>query len=241
MHAPDPVTAAEDPRARAQLQRWLLAKSAEKRIEWGLNTLSGAHVLTSSFGAQSAVSLHMLNQACPGIPVIVIDTGYLFPETYRFIDELSERLRLNLKVFRAQLSPAWIEARHGRLWEQGSEGIARYNQLVKVAPLQKALDELGARTWFSGLRRSQASSRSELPVLDLRWQRWKLHPILDWSDRDVGAYLKRHDLPWHPLWHEGYVSIGDHHTSHRWHPGMDLDDTRFFGLRRECGIHLDAA
>lgn len=241
MHAPDPVTAAEDPRARAQLQRWLLAKSAEKRIEWGLNTLSGAHVLTSSFGAQSAVSLHMLNQACPGIPVIVIDTGYLFPETYRFIDELSERLRLNLKVFRAQLSPAWIEARHGRLWEQGSEGIARYNQLVKVAPLQKALDELGARTWFSGLRRSQASSRSELPVLDLRWQRWKLHPILDWSDRDVGAYLKRHDLPWHPLWHEGYVSIGDHHTSHRWQPGMDLDDTRFFGLRRECGIHLDAA
>ena len=94
------------------------------------------------------------------MPVILIDTGYLFPETYRFVDELVVKLGLNLKVYRPRDSPAWMEARHGRLWEQGLDGIERYNGLRKVEPMQRALEELGVRTWFAGLRRSQAESRS---------------------------------------------------------------------------------
>ena len=107
------------------LEQLLAGLRAEQRVEYALKHLRGAHALSSSFGAQSAVMLHLVNQVAPGIPVILTDTGHLFPETYRFIDELSDRLKLNLKIYRAALSPAWQEARYGRLWEQGLPGIER--------------------------------------------------------------------------------------------------------------------
>lgn len=236
---PDLVTAAEDSRALATLNRWLEKRSADQRVQWALKTLPGTHVLSSSFGAQSAVSLHLLTRQQPRIPVILVDTGYLFEETYRFADALSNRLKLNLRVVCPQLGRAWMEARHGKLWEQGLEGLGQYDRLHKVEPLKRALDDLNARTWFAGLRRSQASTRENAQVLELRSGRWKVHPLIDWSDRDVWMYLTRHDLPYHPLWHEGYVSIGDVHTTQRWQPGMREEETRYFGLKRECGIHLE--
>lgn len=240
MSPPDPVAAAEDGRALADLNRWLERRSAEDRIAWALASGAENHALSSSFGAQSAVALHLLSQQKPDIPVILIDTGYLFAETYQFIDQLVDRLKLNLKVYRPTLSRAWMEARHGRLWEQGLPGIERYNRLRKVEPMQRALDELGVRTWFAGLRRIQSESRAATPVAELKQGRWKVHPIVDWSDRDVFEYLKHHNLPYHPLWDQGYVSIGDFHTTQRWEPGMREEDTRFFGLKRECGIHVEA-
>ena len=109
----------------AQLEK----SSAEERVSWALENLPGAYVLSSSFGIQAAVSLHLVTRQQPDIPVILTDTGYLFPETYRFIDELADQLNLNLKVFRAETSPAWQEARYGKLWEQGVEGIE--NLIVK--------------------------------------------------------------------------------------------------------------
>ncbi len=236
---PDLVSAAEDPRALQELNRGLEARSAAARVAWALKTLPHNHALSSRFGAQSAALLHLVTAQAPGLPVILVDTGYLFPETYRFVDALSARLRLNLKVYRPQIGIAWMEARHGRLWEQGLEGIERYNRLRKVEPMRRALDELGVRGWFAGLRRGQASTRSAAPVLELRNGRWKFHPIVDWSDRDVWRYLRQHDLPYHPLWEQGYVSIGDVHTTRPLGEGMRAEDTRFFGLKRECGIHQE--
>ena len=236
---PDLVTAAEDSRALTDLNDWLETLSAARRVAWALKTLPGAHVLSSSFGAQSAVSLHLVSRQREDIPVILIDTGYLFEETYRFADELTERLQLDLRVYRPKIGRAWMEARHGRLWEQGLEGLQRYDRLRKVEPMRRALDDLGARSWFAGLRRSQASTRAGARVLELQHGRWKVHPLIDWSDRDVWHYLGEHGLPYHPLWHEGYVSIGDVHTTTRWQPGMREEDTRYFGLKRECGIHLE--
>lgn len=237
MNAPDPIAAAESPRALAELNAWLGRQSADARIAWALDHLAGTHALSSSFGAQAAVSLHLATQRRPDLPVILVDTGYLFPETYRFVDELSARLSLNLKVYRPQIGIAWMEARFGRLWEQGLDGLQRYNRLRKVEPMQRALDELGVRCWIAGLRRGQSRSRAGIDILELRDARWKLHPIADWTDRDVHAYLARHGLPYHPLWHEGYVSIGDVHTTRPLEAGMNEEDTRFFGLKRECGLH----
>ena len=211
--------------------------SASERVRWALDRLPSRHVLSSSFGAQAAVSLHLVTREQPDMPVILVDTGYLFPETYRFIDELTERLDLDLHVYRADLSPAWQEARFGPRWEQGREGITAYNEENKVEPMKRALRELGAATWFAGLRRSQSLSRAKTPYLDWAGDRWKVHPIADWTDRDVHRYLKRHDLPYHPLWHEGYISIGDHHTTKSLHEVDDSEQTRFFGLQRECGLH----
>lgn len=211
--------------------------SAEARVSWALEQLPGAFVLSSSFGIQAAVLLHMVTQQRPDIPVILTDTGYLFPETYRFIDELTAKLNLNLQIFRAETSPAWQEARYGKLWEQGVDGIEQYNQLNKVEPMNRALSTLGAQTWFAGLRRDQSGSRASLPVLAVQRGVFKILPIIDWDNRQVHQYLKQHGLSYHPLWDEGYLSVGDTHTTRKWEPGMAEEETRFFGLKRECGLH----
>lgn len=211
--------------------------SAEERVHWAYEHLPGQHALSSSFGAQAAVSLHLLTQVDPEIPVVLVDTGYLFPETYRFVDALTERLNLNLKVYRATVSPAWQEARHGQRWNQGVDGLNAYNEENKVEPMRRALRELGVSTWFAGIRRNQSKSRINAPYLEWSGGRWKVHPIADWNDRDVHLYLKKHDLPYHPLWEQGYLSIGDHHSTKPIHEVSTVEQTRFFGLQRECGIH----
>jgi phosphoadenosine phosphosulfate reductase len=213
------------------------ALTPDQRIEWALENLPGNHVLTSSFGAQAAVSLHLVTRVSPSIPVVLVDTGYLFPETYRFIDELTERMKLNLKVYSAHRSAAWQEARHGQRWTQGLEGLNAYNEENKVEPMRRALRDLGANTWFAGIRRNQAQSRAQIPYLEWSGGRWKVHPIAEWTDRDVHRYLTKHNLPYHPLWDKGYVSIGDHHSTKPIHEVATLEETRFDGLKRECGIH----
>ena len=209
----------------------------QERVSWAIAQFGGRLVLSSSFGVQAAVCLHMVTRLKPDIPVVLIDTGYLFPETYRFIDELTRRFRLNLKVFRSFLGPAWQEARYGRLWEQGIEGIERYNRMNKVEPMNRALVSLRASGWISGIRRAQGESRSAIPVLVQDGNCVKIHPIIDWTDRDVFLYLKQHDLPYHPLWHKNYLSIGDVHTTRRVGEGVEEEEARFFGLKRECGLH----
>jgi len=212
--------------------------SAEERVRWALERFRPEIMLSTSFGAQSAVSLHLVTRQWPEIPVVLIDTGYLFPETYQFADQLTHRLKLNLKVYRPELSTAWREVRYGKLWEQGVEGIERYNQLHKVEPMQRAIRELGVRGWITGLRRQQAKSRTELGVLRMQDGIMKVHPIIDWTDRQVYQYLTKHDLPYHPLWEKGYVSIGDVHTTRPLSGDMTEEETRFFGLKRECGLHI---
>jgi phosphoadenosine phosphosulfate reductase len=226
-----------DANALRKINEAFEAFSTEQRIERATELLPGAHVLTSSFGAQAAVMLHLVNRMIPGIPVILIDTGYLFPETYRFVDDLSARLRLNLQVVRSEASPAWQESRFGKLWDQGLEGIEQYNRINKQEPLDKAMRELHAETWFSGLRRVQSRSRAQLAPIEFKRGRYKVHPLFDWTDRDVGQYLAKHDLPYHPLWNKGYISIGDWHTTRSLSEVDSLEELRFFGLKRECGLH----
>jgi phosphoadenosine phosphosulfate reductase len=237
---PDPTTAAESPRALAELNAWLATRSAGERIAWGLESLAGNHALTSSFGAQSAVSLHLATRLQPDLPVVLLDTGHLFPETYAFVDELTHRLGLNLKVYKPEALAA-ARARIERPWERGVAGLDAYHRTHKLEPMQRALAELGVRTWIAGLRRAQSDTREGIDFLELRDGRWKLHPLADWSDRDIGRYLVRHGLPYHPLWEQGYVSIGDVHSTRRWEPGLRVQDTRFGGLKRECGLHFDEA
>ncbi|WP_279048620.1 phosphoadenosine phosphosulfate reductase [Cedecea davisae] len=223
--------------ALAEVNAQLEKLSAQERVSWALDNLPGEFVLSSSFGIQAAVCLHLVTQQRPDIPVILTDTGYLFPETYQFIDELTEKLKLNLQVFRAAESPAWQEARYGKLWEQGVEGIERYNDINKVEPMNRAMATLGAQTWFAGLRREQSGSRAHLPVLAVQREVFKILPIIDWDNRTVYQYLTEHGLKYHPLWDQGYLSVGDTHTTRKWEPGMAEEETRFFGLKRECGLH----
>lgn len=223
----------------AEWNAHLESLKAEARVEWAMENLPGQFVLSSSFGIQSAVMLHMMTQVNANIPVLITDTGHLFPETYQFIDELTERLNLNLQVYRAKESAAWQQARYGEEWDMGGEALKNYNRRNKVEPLERGLANLEAGTWFSGVRRQQSEHRKSLSVVSVLRGRFKVHPIIDWSNKDVHEYLTKHGLPYHPLWDQGYVSVGDTHSTRPLTLGMDESDTRFGGGQRECGLHTD--
>ena len=211
--------------------------SAEDRVRWAVAEFGDKLILTTSFGIQSAVMLHLASRVAPEIPVVFIDTGYLFPETYRFADELTKKLKLNLKTYTPRRSAAQQEALDGKRWEQGLDGLKAYNFENKVEPMDRAVRELGATAWLAGLRRSQASTREGLGFVQVQNKITKVHPILDWDNRTVHRYLTEHGLPYHPLWDNGYVSVGDWHSSAPLQPGMTEEQTRFGGLKRECGLH----
>lgn len=223
----------------AQWNDALEKQSAMQRVEWAMEHLPGHFVLSSSFGIQSAVMLHMLTEVDANIPVILTDTGHLFPETYRFIDEMTKRFNLNLKVYSANESAAWQLARYGEQWNQDEQSLKQYNRMNKVEPLERGLSELGAGTWFSGIRRQQSDHRAGLSVVSVLRGRFKVHPIIDWHNKDVHQYLTKHNLPYHPLWEQGYVSVGDTHSTVPLTLGMSEQDTRFGGNQRECGLHTD--
>ena len=207
-------------------------------VRWAADAFGDGLILTSSFGAQSAVMLHLVTRVVPDVPVVLIDTGYLFPETYRFVRSLKDQLKLNLKVYTPRMTSAWMESMHGKLWEQGGVGLDRYHRIVKVEPMQRALEDLGTTAWLAGLRAEQTDHRATLRKVETDDGRYKVHPILDWSNRDVHMYLKEHDLPYHPLFHKGYQSIGDTHSTRPITGKMSARDGRFNGVKQECGLHL---
>ena len=245
--APARLALAPPPRASAPAQPDLEAADAaladatpEAVVAWAAETFGDGLVASTSFGIQSAAMLHLVQQVVPGIPVLWVDTGYLPPETYRFAEALTERLGLNLHVYQSPLSPARMEALHGRLWESPrDEDLDRYDRLRKVEPLQRGLRELGARAWISGVRADQTDFRRTLRRIDRHGERAKIHPILPWTSRDVHRYLTAHDLPYHPLFEQGYATVGDAHSSRPLGAGDAHErDTRFGGRKQECGIHL---
>lgn len=213
---------------------------ASSLVQWGYSIFGDGLVMSTSFGIQSAVMLHLVTQVVPQIPIIWVDTGYLPVETYRFAEELSTRLNLNLKVYQSPLSPARMEALHGRLWEQHDvESLNRYDKIRKVEPMQRALGDLNATAWLTGLRSDQTDHRKSLGRVGQQGGRYKLLPILKWTSKDVYDYLVAHDLPYHPLFDQGYVTVGDWHSSRPITAADDNErDTRFRGLKQECGLHL---
>ena len=214
--------------------------SAEKIIEWGFQTFGDRLVMSTSFGIQAAVMLHLVTRIVPNIPVIWVDTGYLPMETYVFAEELTQKLDLNLQVYQSPISPARMEALHGKLWqEKDLEALNRYDKIRKVEPMQRALKELNAIAWLAGLRKDQTSHRKNLTPLVKQGQQYKVLPILNWNSKDIYEYLTAYNLPYHPYCDQGYVSVGDAHSSR---PLLASDenerDTRFHGVKQECGLHL---
>lgn len=221
-----------------QANQYLQGATAPAIVQWAMNHFGERLILTSSFGAQSALMLHLVTQVAPNIPVVFIDTGYLFPETYRFAQELTDRLKLNLKVYQPLITPARQEALYGKLWEDGPEGMDKYHQINKIEPMDRAIHELHVAAWLAGLRRQQTDLRSSLRPIELQDGLYKVHPILDWTTKDVHEYLKKHSLPYHPLYEKGYKSIGDVHLTRPITAGQDERSGRFGGLKQECGLHV---
>lgn len=229
-----PVIQSED------LNLELQSLDAGDRLRLLVDTFGDGLVASTSFGLQSAVMLDLIARHAPTVPVIFIDTGYLFPETYQYGEELVERFGTDLRVFQPKLSAARMESLHGKLWEQGTEGLDRYGILTKVEPMDRALKELQATAWISGLRRSHSSTRAERPFAERQNRMMKVYPILDWVDARVSAYMHDRHLPQHPLAAQGYLTMGDWHSTAPALNGLDAESSRFNGQKYECGLHLES-
>jgi phosphoadenosine phosphosulfate reductase len=209
------------------------------RMRWGLEHFCDGFALTTSFGIQAAVSLHLVSRLAASVPVIWVDTGYLPPETYRYAQTLMDLLGINVKVAQAEMSPGRMEALHGQLWSTGQlEDLELYHRIRKVEPLDRALADLRVTCWASGVRGRQTDHRRAMKPLELVRGRWALRPLLDWTSKDVFYYMQEHNLPQHPLFDQGYSTVGDWHSSGPDDGSSSGRSTRFGGLKQECGIHL---
>ena len=222
-----------------ELSAALAPKRAGERLRFLYDQLGDRLVASTSFGLQAAVMLHLIQQHAPRIPVVFIDTGFLFPETYQYAEELASSLNIDLRIYQPAVSSARMQALWGNLWENGKDGSDRYGLLTKVEPMNRALRETGADVWLSGLRRSQSNSRVDRPFVEQQKKTVKAYPILDWADAQVDLYFHQNNLPRHPLAEKGYVTMGDWHSTRPVVDG-DVEGTRFNGEKFECGLHLDS-
>lgn len=213
--------------------------SAKERIAWAYERFGDGLVVTTSFGLQSSVMLDLVLKVSDQIRVIFVDTGYLFPETYEYAHTLAQKLGFKEKVYSAMSSPAYQEACYGKLWEQGKDGMAKYNFLNKKEPMDRALRELKATAWLAGLRRSHSEDRKNRPFVEMQGDVFKIYPILDWDDKKTYKYLPDNGLPYHPLEGMGYDSIGDHHSTSKIKESPSKEESRHGGHGRECGLHVD--
>jgi phosphoadenosine phosphosulfate reductase len=208
-----------------------LALVAQAALRW-----PGRVAVVSSFGADSAVLLHLVARADRTLPVFFLDTGQHFPETLAHRDALVRRLGLrDVRSIAPTASALRAADPNGNLHARDAEACCA---LRKVAPLDQVL--IGFTAWLTGRRRHQAGSRNALPAEEaLDGGQVRLNPLIDWSANDIAAYLAAHDLPRHPLVAEGYPSIGCAPCTSRVSPGEDPRAGRWRGQdKTECGIHF---
>ncbi len=189
----------------------------------------------------SFLMLHLATRVKPDIKVITVDTGFLFPATVAFRDQLAERLDLNLFVYRPTVSQEIFRAEHGKMWRSSPDSCCGMN---KREPFDRAKRELGIRGWMTGVRREQSVTRRNTPIVQTdHLGLIKVCPIVRWTAKDVHYYLQENDLPYHPLRDHGYLSIGCHpedgYCTTRVKPGEDPRSGRWAGFdKTECGLHV---
>ncbi len=201
--------------------------------------MAGDVAAVSSFGAESAVLLHLISRVNPNVPVLFLETGKHFPETLGYRDLLVERLGLtdlrNLTPDEAELAK---KDESGLRWSYDPDGCC---EIRKVKPLAKAL--AGFDATFTGRKSFQAATRANLPRFEIdntdAQGRLKINPLIDWSPERLAAYIEEHDLPPHPLVAEGYPSIGCMPCTSKVAEGEDARSGRWKGWdKTECGIHV---
>lgn len=197
----------------------------------------GRIALVSSFGAESAVLLHMIAQIDPETPVIFLDTGKLFEETLEHRDRLVNALGLrDVRTIQPREHDTDNLDPKGSLWQHAPDLCC---QIRKVEPLERALQ--GFQAWITGRKRFHGTTRSSLPSIEMADWRVKVNPLANWSPTDVSTYMKENDLPAHPLVALGFPSIGCAPCTSPVREGDDVRSGRWAGEEKtECGIHWTA-
>lgn len=208
--------------------------SPEERLAFAVETFGEDLLFTSSFGAQSAVMLHLWSRVAKELPVVFIDTGFLFAETLAYRDALADRLGLTLRVLRPDVPNAEFVARYGAdIQKKDPDFCCGLNKVAPLAPLREK-----ARAWVSGLRRDQSGTRANAAILEQDGHLVRVHPIASFTRDDVAAYLVRHELPEHPLVARRYLSIGCAPCTRAVEEGEDERAGRWAWTgKTECGLH----
>lgn len=209
--------------------------SADERLAFAVDTWGEDLLFTSSFGAQSVVVLHLWSRIAKGLPVVMLDTGFLFPETLAYRDRLVERLGLSVKTIRPDVPNADFVARYGDdIQKKDPDFCCGSNKVAPLAPHKEK-----AKAWVSGLRRDQSKTRAEVKILEEDGHLVRVHPIASFTKDDVAAYLAKHDLPEHPLVARRYLSIGCAPCTRAVEAGEDERAGRWAGTgKTECGLHV---
>ncbi len=196
--------------------------------------------VTCSFQTECMVLVDLVIAHQPSIPVLFLETGYHFPETYAYRDQMTERLHLNLVNLASKQTVPEQESQFGILYQNAPD---RCCGMRKVEPLFRGLDDYGV--WFTALRREQSPTRANLQSVDhfrlpTGKQLLKVSPLADWTNADVWAYLKRRDIPVLPLYHQGYTSIGCAPCTTLPADPENIRSGRWAGKKLECGIHISS-
>ena len=216
--------------------------SPQEILLWGYESFDKQFAITTSFGIQSSVLLNMVSQSPlhKKVKIFWIDTGYLPAETYHYAEQLINYLSLDIEVLQSELSPARMESIYGKLWETNkASDLDKYHEIRKIKPLEQALEKNNIHCWASGVRSNQTENRNRMQFLDVIRKRLSIRPLLNWTNKDIFYYMKENKLPDHPLFLQGYSTVGDWHSSAA--DGADKTGraTRFGGIKQECGIHTD--
>ena len=198
----------------------------------------GKLALVSSFGAESAVLLHMAAQVDPSIPVLFLDTGMLFGQTLDYRKSLAARLGLtDVRDLRPRYQDLATQDPNSDLWKRDTDACCN---IRKVIPLDHALE--GFDAWITGRKRFQGGDRLRLKVVEDASPHTKFNPLANWTKADIDAYAAEHDLPAHPLVSQGFPSIGCWPCTSPVDDGDDLRAGRWAGQdKTECGIHVARA
>jgi phosphoadenosine phosphosulfate reductase len=206
----------------------------------GIFAQENAACVTCSFQAECMALVDLVIAWRPSIPVLFLETGYHFPETYAYRDQMTERMHLNLVNLGAKMSVAEQESKFGILNRTAPD---RCCAIRKVEPLFRGLGDYAV--WFTALRREQSPTRANLAAVDdfklpTGHRLLKVSPLADWTNADVWAYLKRRGIPVLPLYDQGYASIGCAPCTT---PPIDPNNPRsgrWSGQKLECGIHIQS-
>ncbi|MBI3306954.1 MAG: phosphoadenylyl-sulfate reductase [Candidatus Omnitrophica bacterium] len=213
------------------------SKKPQEIIAWALGEFSGHIAMTSSFGPESGVLLHMMSQVEPRTPVLFLETGYHFPETLAYRDQLVKLFGLkNVIDLRADAArkAKVVNDYAGVPYEKNPDLCCQIN---KVEPLDEVLKNYEA--WMSGIRRNQTDFRKAVRIIEeYEGGIYKISPLANFTSRDAWWYLKEHQIPQHPLYEKGYLSIGCWPCTKPVQTGDDERSGRWAGMsKKECGIH----
>ena len=219
-----------------KLNEKLMSFSVKELLFWVWENVQPL-AMTSSFQTQGMPLLHMVSQSIPNLPILFLDTGYHFPETLLFRDQIVERWELNLHIIKPSNRVKDQGSRsHKPLYISDPDACCYVN---KTSPLQNTLANLSG--WISGIRKDQTRSRANLDLLEKSPQgQIRVHPLANWTKRDIWQYINDHQLPEHPLLSQGYLSIGCKPCTHPV-SGQETDDERsgrwVNNKKIECGLH----